>query len=199
VGIALESFSDTSAKDINGVGEVVVFVNLGFTHLSSQVSQGTLASNELWRLDEVTGQIKTDYSLDLNNFDLLNVRAITSASGAWKIGESGSLVVKSVRAERGEFDEMIVNNGVTVKDSDTGEYQCLYVASGSVKTKPGPCSAPSTPPTPVVPPSETASDTPPVVEDSPVKEPDPIEPSSPIIVPDLSSPVIAPPTEPSTS
>jgi hypothetical protein len=108
--------------------------------LDPSIASSTInLSGGFWQMDGETGYIKPITSLDLLDSDLLNVRSITSASGNWSIGEDGQIVVKSLRAESAEIEDLTIGTGVTIKDSDTGEYQCLYVASGSVETKAGPC------------------------------------------------------------
>jgi|GEM_PF-4383318 hypothetical protein len=134
IGIALESFTDSSTKDNEGIGEVLVFVNLNYARLDNQISLGDLNSDNFWQFDDITGQLKAFGTLDLNNFDLTNVRSITSASGNWSIGEDGTLVVKNIRAENA-----IIENGVTVRDQGTGEYSCIYVENGQIKNKEGEC------------------------------------------------------------
>jgi hypothetical protein len=98
VGIALEPFNSSSVTDGAGSGKIMVFVNLGYSHIDSQISQGQINTNELWSLDDF-GQIKTFVSLNLSNLDITNVRAITSASGNWSVDENGNLIVKKMTTD----------------------------------------------------------------------------------------------------
>ncbi|MFA6476626.1 MAG: hypothetical protein WCV68_04490 [Candidatus Paceibacterota bacterium] len=138
VGIALESFSHLSVKDANGVGEVMVFVNLGYKHIAAELGQGQVNTSELWSVDG-DGQIKISSSLNLSNQDITNVRSILSASGNWSISGDGTLIVKTIKTETA-----IIENGVTVRDRTTGSYSCIFVDGGVVKTEPGECSSSST-------------------------------------------------------
>lgn len=127
IGIALENYSSS------GQGQIMVFVNLGYAHISSNVAQGSININNLWSLDDTNGQIKATASLNLNGFDLTNVRSI-AGMGGWSISEGGNLIAKSIKA-----DNIIAENGVTVKDQATGAYNCIYIENGVIKNKTGEC------------------------------------------------------------
>ena len=70
----------------------------------------------------------------LNEVVLNNIKAIQSASGNWSISEDGTLVAKTIKAE-----DAIIENGVTVRDRTTGNYSCIFVDGGVLKTSPGQC------------------------------------------------------------
>lgn len=111
----------------------------GSTSSSSQLADEIVGGNinlpsQLWEVDTETGRIKPILALDLDNFNLNNVRAITSASGAWSLDENGELKVKKITTE-----ELIVERGITVRDRTTGLYTCIYVEDGSIKTSSGEC------------------------------------------------------------
>ena len=80
--------------------------------------------------------------LNLQGANINNVNAIYSASGKWRIDDSGLLVVEEVRAKRGTFEE-----GVTVFDKITGQPKCVIVANDIVKAEQGKCGIPATLPT----------------------------------------------------
>ncbi|MCX6714080.1 MAG: hypothetical protein NTV48_03195, partial [Candidatus Vogelbacteria bacterium] len=100
IGTALTTFDSHSSTNHQGVGKITVFVNLSYTHIDSQISQGQINITSPWTLDEATGQIKLYASLDLSNLDIVNVRSITSASGNWSIDEAGNLVTKSIKTDK---------------------------------------------------------------------------------------------------
>ena len=78
--------------------------------------------------------ISSTAGLDLGGNSIQNVSAILSASGNWRIDESGLLVVEEVRAKRGTFEE-----GVTIYDRITGQPFCSFITGGIQKTEPGEC------------------------------------------------------------
>lgn len=89
-----------------------------------------------WSINQTTGRLTTTYGLDLGGNSIENVKAIMSASGNWRIGEDGELVVKKVKAE-----EIEAQNGVTTYDTTTGEPYCIRVTDGVATTVPGQCSS----------------------------------------------------------
>ncbi|MBI2482157.1 MAG: tail fiber domain-containing protein [Candidatus Vogelbacteria bacterium] len=101
--------------------------------LSSLISGGDMLAR-LWTLDETTGNIKAFAVLDLNNFELRNVKAITSASGKWSIDDNGKLITEDIETKR-----LLVEEGVTTRDKASGDYYCIYVENGVVKTAAGRC------------------------------------------------------------
>jgi len=148
VGIALETFNSSSDQQ-NGVGSILVYVNLSYYHLDSKIAQGVIEGS-YWTLDEKTGSIKALGPVDLNNFPILNVKAIQSASGKWSIDEDGTLVVENLEV-RGQATIGTPSNrsGITLFDQQTGEPYCLHINGGSISTSAGVCSSAidnSTPP-----------------------------------------------------
>ena len=65
------------------------------------------------------------------------MNAIYSASGNWRISETGELVVESIKTKKLKVEE-----GVTTRDKSTGEYYCVFVDQGVTKTELGECSTP---------------------------------------------------------
>lgn len=97
---------------------------------SSEVEPLAGGSTSLnWSIDPQTGRLTTNLGLDLGGNSIQNVSAIMSASGNWRIDESGKLVVKSIRSEE----------GYAVPDADTGALYCIKVKSGAVAAVPGEC------------------------------------------------------------
>ncbi|MDP2676653.1 MAG: DUF5011 domain-containing protein [bacterium] len=114
------------------VGKIMVFVNLGYARLDSNIQGGEVAGGA-FTIEEGTGRIKAMGILDMNNFAIENVRAITGSNN-WSIDESGKLTVKEI-----ETDKLKVEKGVTTRDSATGEYYCIFVDNGTLKTEKGVC------------------------------------------------------------
>ena len=88
---------------------------------------------------------------------------IVSASGNWSINEAGGLVVKDIKADTATFNQATITTGVTVRDDDTGEYQCLSVANGAVEVRPGQCTVKNEPapnPGPIITPISPSESTP---------------------------------------
>jgi hypothetical protein len=106
--------------------------------LSTLISAGQIntASSTFWSFDSSTGQLKANQPLDLNNFDLNNIRAITSVSGTWSLDPAGTLHVPKI-----ETKDLYVENGITTKDHTTGQTYCLYIDNGQMKSVPGSCQA----------------------------------------------------------
>ena len=75
--------------------------------------------------------------LNLQGANINNVNAIYSASGKWRISETGELVVESIKTKKLKVEE-----GVTTRDKSTGEYYCVFVDQGVTKTELGECSTP---------------------------------------------------------
>ncbi|PIP03899.1 MAG: hypothetical protein COX54_01895, partial [Candidatus Yonathbacteria bacterium CG23_combo_of_CG06-09_8_20_14_all_46_18] len=106
VGIALENFTSSSRRDEQGVGTVLVFVNLGWSKLDPAIEGDALATldgtgeSAFWAVDQSSGRIKFITALDLNGFDIENVSAIRGTAGAWSIDASGRFVAREVVAER---------------------------------------------------------------------------------------------------
>ncbi|MEK7477894.1 MAG: hypothetical protein AAB645_00800, partial [Patescibacteria group bacterium] len=110
IGVAMDNFDGSSyisqatigSSTEVSIGKVTVFTNLGYARLTPEIKNGEIVytDKELWTVDIATGQIKPLAGLDLNNFDLTNVRAIKSASGNWSVDENGVLTVKEIHTEK---------------------------------------------------------------------------------------------------
>jgi len=103
VGIALGSYN--SGND-NEIGEILVFVDLQSQKLSSAISGGTITEldgegeSSFWQIDEGSGRIKYIAPIDLNDFDMIGVRAIRGSAGKWSIDANGRLVVEEVQTNK---------------------------------------------------------------------------------------------------
>ena len=102
VGIALEPFDESSPRDDNGIGIILVFVNLGQQQLTAQNG-----SFDLFSINQ---------DINLNGFLLVNVKAIESMSGLWRIDENGTLVIKEVHAEKVKTKELCVGEACINED-----------------------------------------------------------------------------------
>jgi hypothetical protein len=144
IGIALESFDGqkaTTTEEVGGsrvsIGKIVVYVDLGYAKLTPQIKDGqiTYSDKDIWTVDPTTGQIKSIATLDLNGFDIVNVKAIRSAAGKWSLDEEGRLSVSEInitdKINIGSSDKRI---GITLFDETTGEPYCLRISGGMVKT-----------------------------------------------------------------
>jgi len=137
IGIALNSLADveTTSVALNDeeveVGKITVSLNLGYARLTPEIKDGeiTYSDKDIWTVDITTGQIKSMFGLEMNNQTITNVKALTSASGNWSLGEDGVLMVKSIETEM----------GVTTKDRATGEYYCMFVENGQSRVVKGKC------------------------------------------------------------
>jgi len=110
VGIALDSFDESSEKDANGTGSVLVFVNLAYSRIDPAVADGSLLTttgsaqsttgSAFWNFDDATGRLNFVTPLNLNNFDIVGVRAIRSAANQWSIDEGGRLIADEIKANK---------------------------------------------------------------------------------------------------
>jgi hypothetical protein len=140
-GMALESFDGTQGDIIIknlpdgtpiATGEVLMFVNLGWSHFDSEFANGTSTP---WIVDAETGQLTTSLALNLGGQSIENVKSIASASGNWSIDENGNLIVKSIKTH----DLEVEGSGVTIHDTSDNAPYCVQVVNGSLTTTPGSC------------------------------------------------------------
>jgi len=78
----------------------MVFINLSYAKLSTELRDGTVVSADLWTIDPATGKIKPYTTLDLAGASIENVQSVTSASGKWSINNEGIIIATELRAER---------------------------------------------------------------------------------------------------
>jgi len=143
IGQALEDFSDQSDYEIVETddgqefrsGKITVFINLGYARLTPQIKDGEInyVDQDIWTVDAFTGQIKPLTSLDLNNFDIENIKSLRSFSGNWSLDENGVLVTKEIRTEKLCLEDICIDRsilsniidqlGLTVDAVDSGNDQ----------------------------------------------------------------------------
>ena len=139
-------------------GTVLVFVQTSVSRLDPAISQGTIidgtGESSFWSVEDITGRIKfISAGIDLNDQDIVSVRAIIGSAGKWSIDASGRLVVNEVQTNKLCVGETCVTQDEFKKVF--GETQTAQVST--------------TPPPPT---QETApSSTPPVIEETPPLEP----------------------------
>lgn len=192
IGTALNNFTSDSDIDDEGVGEVLVFVNLTYSKISNAVNAGDI--DGVWTVDSETGEIKTFAAVNMSGFELKNVKAITSASGKWSIDENGKLLTQDIETKR-----LLVEEGVTTRDKTSGDYYCIYVENGAVKTDKGRCEdlqaelepeSNNSEPEPEAPTEEVA-------EPEPESDPEPETPTEEVTPPAEETPVVE--EEPTTT
>ena len=191
IGTALENFSGTE-------GTILAFVNVTGTKLDPAISKGTIGDGQssFWSIDDSSGRLKYIAALDLNDFDIINVKAIRGSANKWSIDAFGRLVVEDLEvrgsAKIGSPDK---RTGITLYDETTGAPYCISVSGGAQKTTAGECGSPTSAPVVTPAPEPAPVITPePVVVDAPATEPTPSpEPTStpvqePAPVPSSDSP-----------
>ncbi|MFA6254033.1 MAG: tail fiber domain-containing protein, partial [Candidatus Paceibacterota bacterium] len=95
---------------------------------------------ELYHDDGVTKGYRQDhlvfYLLQIAQRQEADLKALKAALGvdSLSIGSDGSLTFKKVT-----IGDLIVDQGVTIKDRATGQYTCVYVENGVIKTSIGEC------------------------------------------------------------
>ncbi|MEK7576971.1 MAG: hypothetical protein AAB482_04750, partial [Patescibacteria group bacterium] len=154
-GMALESFDGISGNitmkqlpngDLIATGEVLMFIDLGWSHLDSQVAS-IATSTEPWTVNLATGKLNTSYALNLGGQSIENVKSIVSASGNWSISENGDLIVKSIKADDITTKNLeVTQTGVTIHDTANNSPYCVQVVNGTLTTIPGNCVDNATPP-----------------------------------------------------
>jgi hypothetical protein len=122
VGIALENF-DGSNVDENGVGKILVFVNLSWSGLLTDIDIADIPAPEI-----VSGSsaIKNASSL-LNFFKELGIKI---AKG---VIETSELIVNKITARKAVLDAL------EMKDSMTGEVYCIRISNGEWNKFKGTC------------------------------------------------------------
>ena len=192
VGIALESFTESSKKNSAGVGKILVFMNLTWSHLASTETLATLdgkGESSFWDIDESSGRIKFIGALDLNDFDMINVRAIRGSASKWSIDEFGKLTVGEIEAQKVTTGTLCIDDVCIEKDT----LRALIEKSGlSATPTPEPTPAPEPVPTPEPAPEPTTEPTP---TPAPAPEPAPAPVADPVTEPIIASepePVPAP-------
>ena len=83
--------------------------------------------------------------LSLGGKQITEVLGIQGVGGKWSVDSDGNLVVDSIRARKGVFEESIEvgsdtkQTGITIYDTVTGQPYCLTLANAIMNTAPGKC------------------------------------------------------------
>ena len=146
IGIALEDFTGETQENnqttVSNGGTILVFLNLSYIHLDPHIQKGDIVALDgkgesgLWSVDHYSGRIKFIAPLDINDFDLVNVRAIRGSQSRWSIDEGGNLTVKKITT-----DELEVKKGITIYDTLSGEPYCITITGGELAKTKGMCGA----------------------------------------------------------
>ena len=148
VGIALESFdgsTSTTTEVVNGVtvitGETVVFVNLGQGSVDTGLAAIAAGETNAWSVDQTSGKVNVNFfgDVDLNGNKLLNVAAIVSQNGSWRIDENGRMNLKFLETEHLTVGSAEKPTGITLFDQTTKQPYCITVNSGAVVSTAGDC------------------------------------------------------------
>ena len=116
VGIALEPYDGT------GKNTIQVFMNLGYSHIDPAIADGTIldgtGESSFWSVEEGSGRIKfISQGIDLNDQDIVSVRAITGSAGKWSIDGNGRLVVGEVEANKVTTKTLCIDDVCIEKDT----------------------------------------------------------------------------------
>jgi hypothetical protein len=203
IGVALEPLSGSSPSP----SKILVFVNLGYTHLddgAAQLAAGATGPTNAWSVDQVSGKVNVNFfgDVSLNGNALVGVSQIVSQNGLWRISENGSMTMKFIDAEEVRARKVRAKE-LELEDEESGETYCVRVRSGTLSATAGACGvtassagsgipppgAPSEPP----PASESASTTPPATSPDPNATLNPLAPTVPA---ELSKPPAEPEPDP---
>lgn len=108
IGIALNDFTagdGSKTEEVNGqevmIGTVLVFMNLGYSHLAPTIKDGeiTYGDYDLWTVDLDSGDLMPVSNLNMNGLAIKNIESLEGATGAWSLSASGVLTVKKVKAD----------------------------------------------------------------------------------------------------
>ena len=136
IGIALNPYEG------EGIGMILVFINLGHTKLDPSISSGqvTTENSGMWWINQTTGELTSNgMPLNIQGATINNVNAIYSASGNWRIDGEGRLVVQSVKTQKLEVGSSGQPEGVTLYDKATGLPYCSSVINGVAQLESGSC------------------------------------------------------------
>ena len=147
--------STSSSGETVAIGQILVFVNLGWYKLDS--TAGGVATGEMdsWWVDDSTGKLTTYFATDLSlgGNSITDVSSISGLFNNWSISEEGVLVVKEVKADRGVFGKAleigttVAPTGVTIYDTVTGEPYCMQITNGAIVPTSGVCGSATSPST----------------------------------------------------
>ena len=133
IGIALEG----SAGDAQGLGMIMVMVNLGYDRIDIA-------------LNSEDNSIILDSNLDLSGMALLNVKTINTLADNWSIDENGVLIAREIKTEKlclgqtcvdeSTLKALLQNVGLGNQESSGGGSGTV---SGTTSTEPEPTSSES--------------------------------------------------------
>ncbi|HAT68280.1 MAG TPA: hypothetical protein DCS20_01530, partial [Candidatus Yonathbacteria bacterium] len=188
VGTALEDFSGAE-------GKILVFMNLSSARLDTKIAQGTIGKGQssFWDIDDSTGRLKYIAALDLNDFDIVNVKAINAIGSKWSIDAFGRMVVEEIKTNKLCVGETCVDESMLKKILEKVGIGASATGPVVVTPEPTPVQEPlvEAAPEPVVDESEPTS-TPEESADSPAVTPEPtpiVEEEEPVSAPE-PTPVI---------
>ena len=178
-------------------GTVLVIVQTSTSRLDPAISQGAIVDgngeSSFWSVEDITGRIKfISTGIDLNDQDIVSVRAIIGSAGKWSIDASGRLAVNEVQTNK-----LCVGETCVTQDEFKKVFGGSQAAQVSITPPPTQDTAPSSTP-PVIeetPPLEepTDSETNPASNGAGATEPEPAAEPEPVVAPE-SAP--EPATEP---
>ncbi|MBI4224985.1 MAG: hypothetical protein HY617_01510, partial [Candidatus Sungbacteria bacterium] len=81
--------------------------------------------------------------LNMQGHRILDVSKISGYLGKWSIDEEGTLMTTKVVTDEVVTKKLKVESGLTTRDRTNGEYYCVFVDNGTVKSEKGECSSSS--------------------------------------------------------
>ncbi len=114
LGIALENY------DSPEIGKVMMFANVGGSSKYSSISENIAEENTAnpWMINTDQGETAYigQYSLNLNNKEIKNIKALASASGAWGIDELGKITAKQIEVDQVKTKKLCIDDLCITKD-----------------------------------------------------------------------------------
>jgi len=94
-----------------------------------------------WSVDQSTGKVNVNFygDISLNGNNLLNVAAIVSQNGSWRISENGRMNLKFIDTEHLTVGSTEKPTGITLFDQTTKQPYCITVNNGTVVSTAGDC------------------------------------------------------------
>ena len=132
LGIKSVRYNDLFSPIVKSIQELDAKLNILSSATNTQLSTTTLASllSLASTTNLISGNIFYTANLDLNNYSLLNVKSISSASGNWSISEDGTIKAKTLSTD---YVELLDTNGSKYcYRSVNGNFQQLGVAPCSL-------------------------------------------------------------------
>ena len=94
-----------------------------------------------WSVDQSTGKVNVNFygDVDLRGNNLLNVAAIVSQNGLWRLDENGRLTTRFIETEYLTVGSVEKPTGITLFDQTTKQPYCITVNNGAVVSSSGNC------------------------------------------------------------